>query len=127
MKNESETRFTPGPWAVHRHGAIVGGPFQEYTNGSSQEQIAMVCILSATEGDAVGERDANAHLIAAAPDLLAAVKFAMKYGAMQAQKGNPLPSQLMGALRGAIAKAEPLPVRDQIVTPIDDEYKFSKY
>jgi hypothetical protein len=47
-----------------------------------------------------------ATLIAAAPDMLAALKFVSKYHAMRAEKGEPLPYQLVDAGRAAIAKAE---------------------
>lgn len=68
----SKQKFTPGPWALNRHGAIVGGEFYRYTNGSAQSQLAMAC-----GGNGIDEetRNANARLIAAAPELLeAAIK-----------------------------------------------------
>lgn len=67
----NEFKGTPGPWSLNRHGAVVGGKFHEYANGSAQSQVAMV----------VGSREvveqemkANAALIAAAPELLEALK-----------------------------------------------------
>jgi hypothetical protein len=63
-----KTKYTPGPWTLRQFGVIYGGPFQRYTNGSAQSQIAM-----ATGADFMveGEREANAKLIAAAPCMLA--------------------------------------------------------
>lgn len=62
----SEAKFTPGPWSIEkrgprtvilkrRHWAVGGGPGNKGV------------------GFAFGDTDANAHLIAAAPDLLAFV------------------------------------------------------
>lgn len=67
----SEMKHTPGPWTINRHGAIVGGDFTEYTNGRGQSQIAMA---TGAHNISDEERNANANLIAAAPDLLDALK-----------------------------------------------------
>ena len=69
----NEFKGTPGPWSLNRHGAIVGGKFHEYSNGSAQSQVAMV--VGSRE---VNEQEmkANAALIAAAPDLLEALQSA---------------------------------------------------
>ncbi len=47
----------------------------------------------------------NAQKIAAVTHMLAALRFVSKYIDMQAQKGNPLPSQLCDAVHDAIRKA----------------------
>lgn len=67
----NEFKGTPGPWAINRHGAIVGGAFHQYANGSAQSQVAMV---TGTREVNEGEMRANALLIAAAPRLLAAAQ-----------------------------------------------------
>jgi hypothetical protein len=66
-----EFKHTPGPWVLNRHGAIVGGEFHQYTNGSAQSQLAM-----ATGGNGISdeERKANSFLIAASPELLDALR-----------------------------------------------------
>lgn len=51
---------TPGPWAVGDKRGVWAGPVVMANDG--QRGVAFVC----------GESDANARLIAAAPDLLAA-------------------------------------------------------
>lgn len=63
----TETKFTPGPWTCHRNSS-----FWEF-GSNSEGQLGDVC-ASMFDGD--GERpdaekvmEANAHLIAAAPDL----------------------------------------------------------
>ena len=65
-----ETKHTPGPWAYHNtptpfiHVAAGGLPIcQIYT--------------STAHGQSMGEQFANAHLIAAAPELLEALQFVM--------------------------------------------------
>lgn len=35
---------TPGPWELNRHGAVIGGPVQQYANGKSQNQLAMATV-----------------------------------------------------------------------------------
>lgn len=53
---------TPGPWSVGDKRGVWTGPVVMADNG--RRGVAFVC----------GESEANAHLIAAAPDLLATVK-----------------------------------------------------
>jgi hypothetical protein len=67
MITKAKVTHTPGPWTLGRFGSIVGGPFIKYANGEAQSQLA-----SATVGNEITpeEREANARLIAAAPDLL---------------------------------------------------------
>jgi hypothetical protein len=66
-------KFTPGPWRVRpgrmSSGAIVAGPVLQMPKGEVQEQVALATIASFMDSDS--ERDANAHLMAAAPDLYA--------------------------------------------------------
>lgn len=72
----NEFKGTPPPWALNRHGAIVGGKFHEYANGSAQSQVAMV--VGSRE---VNEQEmkANAYLIAAAPDLFKELQLVLDY------------------------------------------------
>lgn len=65
--------FTRGPWTARKYGVIVAGPAIEYINGSAQAQIAMVCVRVEAESAEL-ERDANAALISAAPDMYAVLK-----------------------------------------------------
>jgi len=57
MKNE--TRYTPGPWACHS-GSV-------YTDGGPVATPIARMDREAGNGTSPTERDANAHLIAAAP------------------------------------------------------------
>jgi hypothetical protein len=63
-------QHTPGPWAMGRHGSIVGGPDFEFARGPGRKQIAMACVVP--EG-VDGTQEGNARLIADAPCLLSAV------------------------------------------------------
>jgi len=60
MSNEN---WTEGPWEVDRFGAVKGGPEKQYINGTARDQVALA------KAEVESERDANAHLIAAAPEL----------------------------------------------------------
>ena len=66
----SESKHTPGPWFVFGNGHCVGGP-KGFIDGDPREQTAGVamCGMRLRTDD---EAEANARLIAAAPDLLAA-------------------------------------------------------
>lgn len=70
-----EFKGTPGPWCINRHGAVVGGAFHQYANGSAQSQVAMA---TGTREINEGEMRANALLIAAAPELLEALLGVLK-------------------------------------------------
>lgn len=48
---------------------------------------------------------AHAQAVAALPDLLRALEFVAKYHAMQEEKGNPVASQLVSTIKGALEKA----------------------
>lgn len=97
------TEHTPGPWTIDSRAttAIQAG----------DKHIAMVnfSFLGRPERDVYGEEhDANARLIAAAPDMLAALEnLVAKYNAMQ--DGN-ISAQLTNgdffAARAVIAKAK---------------------
>lgn len=69
---QAEHAYTPGPWVLATFpGVVVGGPMLKFGNGEGQAQLAM-CTLSETIDEA--QRNANARLISAAPDLLEALK-----------------------------------------------------
>ena len=92
-----ETKHTPGPWAYHNtptpfiHVAAGGLPIcQIYT--------------STAHGQSMGEQFANARLIAAAPELLEALKACAAVCAGETMNKRGLISALEQA-RAAIAKA----------------------
>lgn len=86
-------KHTPGPWFAERYGVIRGGALQSYIGGAARPQIA-----SAIPSDSIHEeeRQANASLIAAAPELLFALRYIMEQGNI---------GHIHGTASSAIAKA----------------------
>lgn len=89
------TRYTTEPWKVIQPDA--SRPSRAIVSGHSGVDIYNAPLTNETQ--------ANARLIAAAPDLLAACEFVAKYAAMREGKGDPLPEQLTRAVQAAITKA----------------------
>lgn len=84
---ELAERATPGPWSCNRHGAVVGGPILDFTNGSAQQQIAMAVGQAWMQDE---ELRNNAEWIAAANpaavlELIAEVERMRKVEALQKQ------------------------------------------
>ena len=102
----NQPKHTPGPWFAKRAGD--GGYFEWYVGRDGEN-----CSIAEDITDPVTRdpSEANAHLIAAAPDLLEALK-AIISDDMEDQKtaqefgGFVLPDELRTAARAAIAKAE---------------------
>lgn len=104
----SSAKHTPGPWGSPRTGgsfaARKDSNFGGYacmlhaTNGNRIERVAKVY---GGDADSAAVASANARLIAAAPDLLAACERALA----QLLEVNPHPVRTIEALRAAIAKA----------------------
>lgn len=96
------TKHTPGPWLYEGH------PNALIIWSDEKSRSTEICHIT-PHGDlhnSVGE--ANARLIAAAPELLEACLFVMKYHNMHLDKadGNELPFQLSDVVKAAIAKAQ---------------------
>lgn len=85
-------QHTPGPWKVWND--------RVWTN-ESLEDMKQICSISGNRGD----RDANARLIASAPELLEACKQVLSSSVFQ-EEGFELPDRLRIHLEQAIAKAE---------------------
>lgn len=93
-----ETKHTPGPWAV--------GPWFD-NDGQPEIIIEHVTphgnlVPAVALGGLVGQ-EANAHLIAAAPDLLAVARMVIDTYPLVSSAGNS--AELIKAARAAIAKA----------------------
>lgn len=80
---------TPGPWTVTVADTINDAPAYWLINGNG-----------GTVGDVQSINPSDAALIAAAPDLLAALKQVADYWA-----GGDVPAEIDAAMRAAIAKA----------------------
>ncbi len=108
MRKHTTNKHTPGPWTVDASNSIHGP-------GNDPEKTMLAAVRF--QGGANNRGDANARLIAAAPDLLAALKELWGY-CEDLQKSNPgYPGKLViqdyGRLNNAlilvpqaIAKAE---------------------
>lgn len=99
----TQTNHTPGPWSLKMTGWRTN-PFAIY---SPRRPGAVACVPSRTSVP-LDEQDANARLIAAAPELLAALKGMDEelslWGADTIETMN-LTARL-DAIRAAIAKAK---------------------
>ena len=68
----NEIKHTPGPWNIE-WGMAQGGEGHHVVDGRDMNELSVVATVHFHD-DAEGETKDNAHLIAAAPDLLAALK-----------------------------------------------------
>lgn len=93
----ADIKHTPGPWFTFNDGKRVAGP--ESTIGAGQG--VALCSMRARSDD---EAKANALLIAAAPDLLDALKAALEL--LEREFPKPAPNGQIAKARRAIAKAE---------------------
>lgn len=118
----SEAKHTPGPW---RHdtsgnlGNVVAGPsgkqLYEGDNGYRAVAIVQACTSSNLYSEEEANQQANINLIAAAPDLLAALRGALPFLVNDASPGGctgEFPDcdhcVAIRSARAAIAKAEGL-------------------
>ena len=113
MKSDGQTGHTPGPWAFEPHGAF-GSDFlgEDWPLGYISREMPRVPIfaLGPILELPTSELLANAHLIAAAPELLAALigLQGILATAESNARGNPeweAVSAKINAARAAIAKA----------------------
>lgn len=110
-KEKEKVAHTPGPWLIADDGLFV---YALHHYGWSKGAPCMVNRFSARvdalthQGGTVEEAKANAHLIAASPDLLAALKELLEDPDYQiAIGGNPhAVDAMLSRARAALAKAE---------------------
>jgi len=75
MKTDTEkTQHTPGPWAPHL-GRGANPRFHIQTEGGYQIASTPELVRHSQAFDENAQKEANARLIAAAPDLLAALEY----------------------------------------------------
>jgi hypothetical protein len=97
---ETTTRHTPGPWEAMDSGLIYAPPAE-----GGQEAI-LICDVGEID-ETTPDRAANALVIAAAPDMLAALHLAESIiYAVEADNDEP-ESVALAHIRAVIAKAEP--------------------
>jgi len=97
MKTDTKTAYTPGPWGIDSDGDIRSQ--HTVNNGYASEAIANLP-AALYRAERAGERTANAHLIAAAPELLAALKASREWLDTVGDR------KILTQVRAAIAKAE---------------------
>lgn len=92
-----KTKHTPGPWTIH---GDLTNPRNAYTirdlSGDTLAAVRLECVHSKIA-------DANARLIAAAPDLLAVLESVLWRWDRDDERDNP---ELGAEIRAAIAKAK---------------------
>lgn len=98
MSKDKKVKHSPGPWAIH-HG--IGQ--NVYIYGANT-----VCQITNPSGfyRSPKESEANAHLIAAAPELLEALKWFIEADANGEIEQGIYSTRGLYAARAAIAKAE---------------------
>ncbi len=106
------TRHTPGPWTIS--GQLIIGPPEAFPNPKAQPMGRKIAEVYWDWGGDKGaterrtqwfpEADANARLIAAAPELLAALKLFMEQYDIAGDEGRGSRPEIAAA-RAAIAKA----------------------
>lgn len=91
------SKHTPGPWALN-------GPWhiQAETPMNDPTGKRVVALITPCRGASQAEREANAHLVAAAPDLMAALHTAAD--ALSPPR-NQEEIKALAVVRAAIAKA----------------------
>jgi hypothetical protein len=109
-KTTQNAKHTPGPWRVDRYGIVTGGA--DYCTSVAECQVPPKSKFPPSEyARLAAEQNANARLIAAAPDLLEALQLAsdMLHDVANAP-GDPLYDPTLhkacADARAAIAKAE---------------------
>ena len=101
MKNKTETNHTPGPWHIGGHN---GGDLIMATGDDEG-------VLATVYGTTQNEYAANARLIAAAPELLAALEMAhgVIYEALNRRGGKLALSHALNDLCNVLEKAKGTP------------------
>jgi hypothetical protein len=96
------SKHTPGPWTIREPGYIEA----KTRKGHSVYLVGYAYNLEIARACERGEVEANARLIAAAPELLAACEAAKPLLAMWARHaGSPSAGEALGKITAAIAKA----------------------
>lgn len=96
----NQTKHTPGPWHIG-----TPGPNGCYTIGTTDCLMTVAIAHSINEPDQKQQAVANAHLVAAAPELLDAANFALSVLSLE-DSNDQIRLEAAGHLQAAIAKAE---------------------
>lgn len=101
----SAAKHTPGPWTARAFSSVVGCPITAQPDRTKNTINLAGVYGSQHDSDAErrAEIEANARLIAAAPDLLSAARRAL--AVLRATGESVRPKNALGALHDAIVKA----------------------
>lgn len=100
----SKPAFTPGPWTIGK-GADLTPIVMVPCHPSEGTGFAVACVNPLRRmGSVVGDMNANARLIAAAPDMYEALKTA-EFKLSIHEEGDDEPSGALATIRAALAKA----------------------
>ena len=94
------SKHTPGPWQIKRH----FDPGYKFISAQKHTALAQV-VWCMEDEDRSPECEANAHLIAAAPDLLGALNSLLEY-LHEYDLDYPEAAPVFDKARAAIAKAK---------------------
>lgn len=97
MKNENNTQHTPGPWRISEKSNL--------RIDNSKGEIICALLYATTEGQITPETEANARLIASAPDLLNDLRGICNYASQKEFNGTVLIELISGAMQ-TVLKAE---------------------
>lgn len=100
MTNTANTKHTPGPWPIEYDNADCRSGGQWFNVGPAQVQFSYSCT---DEGEARARADAN--LISAAPELLAALEIFVSFLSEQYDEDLIEHADSMIRARAAISKA----------------------
>ena len=103
------SKHTPAPWVleifqVENYGDLTAAEIGE--NGRYRGKIARLQSAEHIDGIAKDELIANAHLIAAAPDMLEALKAISEVGIREIHDWQAIAERMQATALAAIAKAE---------------------
>ena len=96
------SKHTPGPWKAKTFKRKDGNNYTAIDGRITDDPntAVLICEMAGWQGEARDEQKANANLIAAAPDMYAALK------AIDDGDGSLTESEIVKQMRAAIEKAE---------------------
>jgi hypothetical protein len=102
----TETKFTPGPWAIRE--ASFDGEYEVYPIRPGEDLEGFgewAAVATVSEGGDDEPAKANAHLIAAAPEMLEALRAVEDSGVLIGRGNEAVGKEAMSLVRAALSKA----------------------